>query len=187
MINIVPFISESINSMAEVAPQMGDYMQGLIPSLPVLIASLVSLFILTIVVTYFAYFPVKKYIKERKQHVAGNIEEAEKMNKQSHETLAKANNKLSNSKTEGRKIIQQYTERANAEASDIVKQAQDQSSNIIEQATARIKQDEKQMRANLNKEISEIAIAATEKLLKENMSTDSNKKLVDEFISELNK
>lgn len=189
MINVVSFISErltNISQAAEVSP-MSDYMQGLFPSLPVLIASLVSLFILVIVVSYFAYFPVKKFLAERKSYIANNIQESEKMNTDAQQSLVAANNKLANSKKEGIDIIQKYTEKANKEAKMIVTEAKEQSKKIVQDANVRIKNTEKKMRIDLNQEIVDIAIKATEKLLKENIDNDTNKKLVDDFIKKIEK
>lgn len=190
MINIASFISETITNIAqttEVGIQASNWLEGLVPSLPVLIASLVSLLILVVVISYFAYFPVKKFLAERKEYVSNNIEESEKMNTQAKETLEKAQTKVVNSKKEGKDIIQKYTEKANKEADVIVEKAKEKSNKIVEQANVRVVEAEKKMRADLNEEISSIAIQATEKLLKENINNNTNKKLVDEFINELNK
>jgi F-type H+-transporting ATPase subunit b len=174
-------------NISQVVTAASETTEGIVPSLPTFIAAIVALFILTLVVSYFAYFPVRDFVRARKKYIKDNIDNSEKANKDAQTILAKANEKLSHSKEKGQEILKDYTNKASQEKTEILKSAQDKASKIIEDAHVRIKADEVEMKEKLQDEISTIAMAAAEKLIKENISSDSNKKMVDEFIKELNK
>jgi F-type H+-transporting ATPase subunit b len=162
-------------------------LEGMVPQLTTFIASIIGLFILVMVVSYFAYFPVRDFVRARKKHIKDNIDKAEKASKDAQEVLAAANKKLSSSKVKGEEIIKDYTQKASQERNTIIKTAQEDAAKIIESANTRIKADEIEMKNKIKDEISEIAMQAAEKLIKENLSSDSNKKMIDEFIKEINK
>jgi F-type H+-transporting ATPase subunit b len=175
--------TQLVSTLAETA----NNTEGIVPSIPTFIASIVGLFILVLVVSYFAYFPVRNFVRARKKYIKDNIDNSEKANRDAQKVLAKANEKLATSKSEGQKILKDYQEKASQEKNEILSSAKDQASKIIEDASKRIKADEEEMKNKLTDEISTIAMQAAEKLIKENISTDSNKKMVEEFIKELNK
>jgi F-type H+-transporting ATPase subunit b len=126
-------------------------------------------------------------VRARRKYIKDNIDQSEKASKDAQLVLAKANEKLSTSKEKGQEILKDYTTKASQERNEIVNVAKKDATKIIESANQRIKADEKEMKDKLSAEISEIAMKAAEKLIKENLSTDSNKKMIDEFIKEINK
>ena len=166
---------------------MSSTTEGITPSVATFIASIVALFILVMIVSYFAYFPVRDFVRARKKHIKDNIDKSEKANKDAQMVLAKANEKLSTSKEKGQEILKDYQDKASKKHNEIVSSAKEEASRIIDGAHSRIKLDEAQMKEQLSEEISTIAMQAAEKLIKENLSTDSNKKMIDEFIKEISK
>jgi F-type H+-transporting ATPase subunit b len=189
MMNLVTSFSQQITSLVtSVGPTVmatGGVPEGLLPSLPVMIAAAVSLFILTIVVSYFAYFPVKNFLADRKSYVDGNISESEKLNTDAKKNLEAANKKLSTSKDEGKNIVEEYTKTASLKKDEIIGRAKKDADNIIVSAQEQMKIEELKMKENVAEEAIKLSILAAEKLIDKNLDTANNKKLIDDFIKGL--
>ncbi|MGA1645872.1 MAG: ATP synthase F0 subunit B [bacterium] len=58
---------------------------------------------------------------------------------------------------------------------------------LLSDARATIEQEKKQALAELRKEVTSLAIEASTKILKENMDTEKNQKLINTFVDDLSK
>lgn len=187
---IVNSILSNVNvasQTVEISVKAGETPAALMPTLPVMIAAGISLFILTVVVSYFAYFPVKNFLADRKKHVSDNLNEAEKINSDAKINLESANKKLTSSKQEGKKIVDDYTKVAKDKKQTIVLEAKNEADKIMEDALKQIKTEKIKVQEQLTTEAIEISIKAAEMLIDKNLSTEDNKKIVDDFIKNLEK
>ncbi|MBL0175257.1 MAG: hypothetical protein IPP94_08355 [Ignavibacteria bacterium] len=70
-------------------------------------------------------------------------------------------------------------------SADLLAKAQEQAAQLTVQARAEIQREKETALAQLRTEIADLAISAAAKILKENLDDARNRKLVDEFISDL--
>jgi len=70
---------------------------------------------------------------------------------------------------------------------EIVNKAQEESRKLIEQAKAEITHEKDLAMSDLRNEVSDLAIKAAEKILKDNLDEGRQKKIVNDFISQIPK
>jgi F-type H+-transporting ATPase subunit b len=155
------------------------------PPMYMMIAAAVSLFILAIVVSYFAYFPVKNFLADREKYINNNISDSEKLNSDAKKNLEASNKKMSSSKEEGKSIIDEYTKAASTKKDVILKKAKEDAGSIISAANEQLEIEQMKMREKMTQEAITLSILAAEKLIDKNLDTADNKKLISDFIKGL--
>ena len=69
----------------------------------------------------------------------------------------------------------------------MLKESKEQAQKIIDDASSQIEQKKEAAFDELKTKVAELAIQASEKILKENLDKDSNRKLVDRYIEDITK
>jgi len=69
----------------------------------------------------------------------------------------------------------------------MIKDSKAQAKKLIEEASAEIDRKKNAAFDELKNQIAEISVQAAEKILKENLDAEKNKKLVDKYISDISK
>ena len=162
-----------------------DLYGKLIPNLFSFLVQLIALVVLALVVILVAYKPVKKMLKKRQDFIENNISESTKNN-------CLANENLANSK----RVLLETNDKANLIISDAKKQAIIEQEKIKEETALEIKkmkqdaqneiiQMRKDAEESVRKEIIDIAILASSKLLDKNISSEDNERIVEDFIKEI--
>ena len=85
-------------------------------------------------------------------------------------------------KEEGNQIIADYKKRADKEYENAVETARREADLIIQKAKQELEVEKEQLVSELKKEMTSLVLVASQKVLKENIDNESNRKLVSEFI-----
>ena len=83
------------------------------------------------------------------------------------------------------KIINDAKDKANKMRDDILQKSQEESRKMIDQAKAEITQEKESAMSDLRHEVSDLAIKAAEKIINENLDETKQKKIVNDFISQI--
>ena len=83
------------------------------------------------------------------------------------------------------KIINDAKDMAVKVKDEIMVKAQEDSRKLIEQAKSEIKQEKESAMSDLRNEVSDLAIKSAEKILKDNLDETKQKKIVNDFISQI--
>ncbi len=168
-------------------PDIGDVISKLIPKFWPFMIQLTAFIILFIAVFFLAYKPVKKFLKKRNDYVNKNIEESKKNEEKSLEKLKEIDNKLNESYKEAKKIVSDAKKDANVIKEQIVQEAKEEAKLELEKAKVDIENEVKKNKENIHKEMVDIALLASSKILEREVSTKDNEKRVDSFIKDLKK
>lgn len=149
-----------------------------------LVAQLVAFAILYFVLARYVFPILTKTLDERKAHIQEGIDNAER----AKQSLASAEKRieamLNEARLESQKVIASATTAAERLKSDIETQAQQRAREIETQAGARIEQQVAKAKAELRQQVADLAIAAAEKVIGGSMDTTTNRRLVDEFVTQ---
>ncbi len=171
--------SESSSSLGE------TIIEKLVPNLGSFLTQFFALVVFVVIVLIFGYKPIRKMIKKRQDYVESNINEAAESNKAAKLALSQSNERVIASEKEAHEIIEQAKIDAKAEKQKIL----DETSVEVEQMKVNAKKEIDQMvideQENMHKEMVDIALTASSELLKRNISSEDNEKLVDDFIKEM--
>jgi F-type H+-transporting ATPase subunit b len=141
--------------------------------------------ILLIVLKKFAWKPLLEGLHNREQGIRYSIEQAEQLKKDSEDLILQNKKILADANTQSMKIINDSKEIANKLRDDLLAKTQEDSRKLLEQAKTEIQQEKDTAMADLRNEVSDLAIKAAEKIISENLDENKQKKIVNDFISQI--
>jgi len=145
--------------------------------------------ILNILILFFAlkkilFGRLTDFMEKRSNSIKETLDNAEETRKMIEEMKIEYDEKLKAARFEGQQITAEYKEMAQKEYAAIVEDAKKNAERIIAETRKELEVEKKQIMDGIKEDISNLVIAASEKLIKENMNTEINQKLVKEFIDE---
>ena len=162
-----------------------DFIEKLIPNFWSFLIQLLSLIVLIVVIIVFAYKPVKKILKTRQDYIESNIQDAEKAKANAILQEREAKELVLSKQKEANEIIVAAKEAAEAQKQQILDQTQLELVEMKEKAIEEIKQEEAEAKETIRKEMIDIALDASSVLLKREVTSDDNKRLVEDFIKDI--
>lgn len=141
--------------------------------------------LLLILLTKFAWKPILSALKQREDAIKDSLEQAEKAKDEAKQILAQNQNSLSKAEDESKKIIEQSRIFAQNLKDQKIKDSKEEAKKLIEEAAAEIDRKKNAAFDELKNQIAEISVQAAEKILRENLDAEKNKKIVDKYINEI--
>jgi F-type H+-transporting ATPase subunit b len=139
------------------------------------------------IVGYYGLRPILRTLDARADKIRKDIDEAERLREEAQRTLADYKKKQREAQREAEEIV----EHAKTEAKRMRERAERDLEAQLERrrrlTEEKIEQAESQAIAEIRNRAADIAVAATEQLLRDNMSADHQKKLVDSTIESVRK
>ena len=126
---------------------------------------------------------VRKLAADRHDQIKTALDEAAKLRQQAADKLAEYEGKLKDADTQIKTMVDGMKKDADAEKARILEAADRQAAQMKRDAETRIAAEIELARAQLTREVTAAAAAATEKLLREKMQPADQAKLVGNFIS----
>lgn len=164
-----------------------DFLNLLIPNFWTFLIQLLALIVLILAIIFLAYKPIKKVIKKRGDYVEGNIKESEGKVVQANEKLDEAQKNVLQSRTEAQKIIKKAEGDAVIVKDGIINDAKVEADKQITSAREQIKLEQQKAKDDVHKEIVDVAMSASEKLLSREINDKDNDKLVSNFVDDIQK
>ena len=130
----------------------------------------------------FTKAPPKNYDKK---YIKNNIEASRENELVSEEKLKVANEQLTSSYKEAKQIIAKAKDTAENERALIIAKAKDEAKQEKLKASEEIEAEIKKSRDDIHKEMVDIALLASEKILEREVTTADNQKRVDNFIKDI--
>lgn len=153
----------------------------------VLIAHIIAITILLIVISVFAWKPTKKYIAERKKNMQEEIDKIAESKKLVESNIIESKELKMKSIDEASKIIELAEIDAYSVKEKIKNEAIIDVKHIKDMANEDIIKKEKELRSNIENEVSNLAIELAESLIKKNIDKKANQKLIDDLIKDIKK
>lgn len=166
-------------------PDIGNVIEKLIPKFWPFLIQLLAFLILFVAVFFLAYKPVKNFLKKRNDYVKHNIDESRKNEQLSLDKLKAADENLNKSYQEARVIINNAKEDALKEREAIIALAKEDAKKEKLKAQEDIKLAIKKSEDEIHKEMVDIALLASEKILEREVNKKDNTRRVNEFIKDL--
>ena len=155
------------------------------PDVTLVILTWISFFGLLVVLHKFAWKPILTGLKHREDYIRKSLEDADKLNKQLAEIEAAKGKILDEAKEKASAIIAQSRKMGNEVAGQIEVRAKKSAEDIINSAHQEIEGERERVRDALKKESAQAAVSLAEKILKENLDTEKNKKLINQALKDM--
>lgn len=150
-----------------------------------IVIHIINFLVLFLILRVILYKPVKKFLDERTARIQGELADAEKTSAEVAKTKAELDERLANAEVEAHEILVAGEEKASAQASKIISEAKDKSAALIAKAEEDGRKEKEQLVASVKDDITELSVELAGKLLKREVSAKDNKKVIDEFFSEM--
>ena len=150
-----------------------------------LVINIVSIIVLFAIVRVLAYKPVKKFLTERSERVAAEKEKAQQLAADAEEKSRQCEEMLEENKKLKDETVRQGEAEAKIEAQKIIDEAGRKAEKMISDAEKKAAEIYNNSVEDSRKEIIDISLQMSSAVLSREVSDDDNRKLVDEFLNEL--
>ena len=174
--------------LADVGKVIEEYIQkNLIPNWVSLVVQLAALLIMVVVVLCVAYKPVKKILAKRADYVESNIRDSETAKAEAEKNAQASQEALIASKKEAAEIIANAKDVAKANQQSMIEETQLEINKMKTLASEDIEKAKEEAKEEVRQEMINVALAASEEVLKREINEKDNARVVSEFIKDLDK
>ena len=146
---------------------------------------IINFFILVVVFNKFFKKPLAKILKERREQISGDLEEAKKDREIANSEIEKAKIILREAKDEAHEIITTAEKKADERREEIIKSATFQRDKMLKSAEIEVVKMKERARKEVKEEMQKLAIQLAEKIINEKLDSKKGSALVDNFIDEM--
>jgi F-type H+-transporting ATPase subunit b len=161
-------------------------MDGLIKTfhieLNLLIAQIVNFGIVLFVLYKFAYKPILKVLNDRTKKIDQGLKDSETAARKLEEVTEKEKEVLLSAKKEAADIIKKSQEAAARETGEMIAKTKSQQETMLKDALAQIESEKNKMLGEIKSEMSELVVAAAEKIIGEKIDKEKDRELIEKAI-----
>ena len=158
---------------------------GLISIDKSLIIQAVNFILLLIVLHRFLYKPLLAKMEERAGAIKRSLDEAQAARAEAARQQEENAARLKAAYTEAAAIREQALKEAAEEQRRLVEAARAESQRMIETAKAQLEADVRKARDELRREVSDLAVAVAEKLIRKSLRDEDHRRIVDDAIASI--
>lgn len=167
------------------AETAGDATRLVLPELDELIFGAIAFFIVLVLLSKVAFPALRKGLQEREQAIRGELERAEQARLEAERQKEEYERKIADARSEADRVIREASEAAEALRRERVAKAEEEAQQIVEKARQDASQERQRAFAELQGTMADLSIeAATRVLGKELSDPQSQRQLVEQFISD---
>jgi F-type H+-transporting ATPase subunit b len=131
--------------------------------------------------------PILKVVEEREKSVRDAVEGAHRANAEAQALLAQHREMLRDASREREEIVKKALQESDRIKADLTAQARAASDQMIQRAKQQIEREKAQAVLELRTQVADLAIEAASKIVETSPTPEAQRKLVDDFITELPK
>ena len=144
-----------------------------------------SFLVLFVIMAKWGYPAIMKAMDARAERIRGDLDEATRARTEAETVLADYQRQLADARSESNRIIEEARQTADQLRRDLMTRAEAEVSELRQRSKDDIDAAKNRAMAELRSEVSSLAIELAEKVVGRNLDAESNKALVDSFISEV--
>jgi len=164
---------------------LGDVLNQLGISGTLLLSQIVNFLLIMIVLRLFLYGPVLNMLDKRKERIANSMKDAERASSAAAEAQKEREAIMDAARRDAQEVRAQATRDAEKIAQEVRSRAEQESSDIRRKAQVEAKAQTEEVLADAQKQIAELAILATEKILgRELQNKGDHERFVAEFLAQ---
>ena len=134
---------------------------------------------------YFGKKPFSKFLKDRKERITKELEEAEKLHEEARAALARYRSKIDSLDDERKSILEEYRRMGSKERDRIIADAKVQADKIGKDAQQTIENELLRAKTALESEVVTLAASLAEDAIREKLDRNKQKALVDAYLDDL--
>ncbi|MDD6468137.1 MAG: F0F1 ATP synthase subunit B [Erysipelotrichaceae bacterium] len=163
-----------------------DVAEKLFPNLATMIVQLCSSGILFYVAYRFLWNPAREYLAKKSELTQKELREAQAAKLEANRDLKTAKQKLTEASYKAKDIVEKGKDEGKIIKESIIRDGRQQADQLLKSAREEIAFEQNKMRQGMQKEIVDVALLATEKLMKEQADEQQNRKSIVSFVEGMN-
>jgi len=149
------------------------------------VVNIIGFLILVALLKKYLYRPIMEIIESRQKEVADTYSAAERERDAMEELRRDYEKRLSGIEAEAREKIQAAIKEAQAARDEIIADARERAEALLRRGEEELAREREKAIVELREEVANLIISASSKLIEKEMNDDAHRRLVDEFISNL--
>ncbi len=149
------------------------------------VLTLIAVFILFTLMSYFLFNPARKMLSDRKQKIKGELDEAKTNLEEAMSLKAEYEGKLKDINKEAESILSDARRRALDNENRIIAEAKEEAARIMERARTEAALEKQKMADDVKKEIVTVASYMAGKVVAASIDTGIQDQLIDETLKEM--
>lgn len=145
---------------------------------------LLMFIILLALLKKYAWGPLMGIMKQREEHIAGEIDAAEQSRKEATKNLEEQRELLKQARQEAQSLIENAKKQGDIQRDEIIALARTESDRIKESAKAEIEREKDQAVAAIREQLASISVMIASKVIEKELSVADQEKLVNDYIKE---
>jgi F-type H+-transporting ATPase subunit b len=147
-----------------------------------IIWTLINFFLLLLILRAVAWKPIIKALETRESAIGDALNRAEKAQAEAERVLAENQRVMQRAEEESQKVLRESREYAERLQNEATHKAQEEGRRILDQARQEIERSKQQALNELRGEVASLAVGGAEKILRESLDNDRQKRVVDEYL-----
>ena len=150
-----------------------------------LVAQIVNFLILVLVLAKFAYKPLLKAMADRQARIASDLAAAEKERQAAEQLRLDYQQQMQEARAQAQAIIDKAVKTADQMKQEILEEARAEHARMLKNAQLEITRQTDAAMDGIRGEVVAMTVAAAAKIIEKEMNTETNEKLVTDFIEKL--
>lgn len=146
-----------------------------------LVAQVINFLILFLLLRKFLFGPIVNMLSQRKEKIAQGIKDSEEATNRLEKASEETKKLISDASSESEKIISQAKKEIAEQTQKRIEEAQEKASQIIEQSRKQAISEQEKIVEKAKKEIVDLAILISEKVMEGEVDKESVKKAIDKI------
>ncbi|PSL45779.1 ATP synthase F0 subcomplex B subunit [Salsuginibacillus halophilus] len=149
------------------------------------IFAILTFAILLALLRKYAWGPVFNMMKEREEHIANEIETAEKNRQEAETYLEQQRQEVENARAEAREIVENSRKSGENQREDIVKQAHEEANRLKEDARLEIKREKDQAINEVRDQVATLSVLIASKVIDQQLDEQEQEQLIENYLKEV--
>lgn len=149
-----------------------------------LVWTIVNILVLFLLLNRFLFKPITEMMESRTAEIENNLKDAEDQKQKAHELTAQYEEKLQGAHAQAAQIVSEAKARGQQEYSSILSAAQQDAQKEKERSRAEMEREREDMLRGVQENVTELVLLTASKLSQKELDQESDRKLVDAFLSE---
>jgi F-type H+-transporting ATPase subunit b len=148
------------------------------------ISQLIAFLVLFFVLQRFVWPVMLRTLDKRTLTIQEGVENAERARRELAEAEQRIGAMMNEARVEAQRTLEQARKAGERVRAEIEAEARDRAQKTVEQAQARIQQEIAQARTELRKQVADLAILAAGQVIGSSLDSATNRRLVEEFVTQ---
>jgi F-type H+-transporting ATPase subunit b len=153
-------------------------------NLPLLVVFIINFIILFVLLHIFLYKPVLKMLDERSRRTREAMELADATSQEYEQAKGEIQRQIEKGRQEAQAIIAQAMQVGERLKEESRQEAAKQAQTLVERTRAELQAERDRILKDLRREFVDISLLAAEKVIKETLDKEKNRKLIEETLQE---